>query len=88
VALSRHDRHGRRSTAIQQKITPYLWFDGNAEAAVNFYITILKDPKIVTRSHYGDAGPGPKGSVMAIAFRLEGEQAGILSGSLSLKRNP
>ena len=46
-----------------QKITPFLWFDGNAEEAVNFYASIFKDSKVGKVSRYGDAGPGPKGSV-------------------------
>jgi hypothetical protein len=47
-----------------QKITPFLWYDGQAEEAMNFYISIFKNSKVVTVARYGDAGPGPKGSVM------------------------
>jgi predicted 3-demethylubiquinone-9 3-methyltransferase (glyoxalase superfamily) len=44
-----------------QKITPFLWFDSNAEEAVNFYVSLFDNLKIVSLSRYGDAGPGPKG---------------------------
>ena len=56
-----------------QKITPFLWYDGNAEEAVNFYVSIFKNSKVVSFARYGDAGPGPKGSVMTAAFQLEGQ---------------
>ena len=49
-----------------QKITPFLWFDNNAEEAVNFYTSIFKNSKVGEIRRYGDAGPGPKGSVMTI----------------------
>ena len=49
-----------------QKITPFLWFDSNAEEAVNFYTSIFKNSKVGEIRRYGDAGPGPKGSVMTI----------------------
>src|SRR5260221_381154 len=56
-----------------QKINPFLWFDGKAEEAMNFYVSIFKNSKVVSVSRYGDAGPGPKGSVMVAAFQLEGQ---------------
>jgi predicted 3-demethylubiquinone-9 3-methyltransferase (glyoxalase superfamily) len=62
------------------KITPFLWFDNNAEAAVNFYTSIFKNSKIVTVTRYGDAGPGPKGSVMTMAFELDGLKFTALNG--------
>jgi len=55
-----------------QKIVTFLWFDNQAEEAANFYISIFKNSKIVNVSRYGDAGPGPKGSVMVVVFELEG----------------
>ena len=55
-----------------QKIRPFLWFDGNAEEAADFYSSIFPDSKIVTVTRYGDSGPGPKGSVMTVVFRLHG----------------
>jgi 3-demethylubiquinone-9 3-methyltransferase len=53
-----------------QKITPFLWFDGKAEEAMNFYISIFKNSKIVSVNRYGEAGPGPKGTVMTAKFEL------------------
>lgn len=63
-----------------QKITPFLWFDNNAEEAANFYISIFPNSKILNVSRYGDAGPGPKGSVMTISFELQGQQFTALNG--------
>jgi predicted 3-demethylubiquinone-9 3-methyltransferase (glyoxalase superfamily) len=53
-----------------QKITPFLWFDSQAEEAMNFYISIFRNSKVLTITRYGDAGPGPKGTVMAATFQL------------------
>jgi predicted 3-demethylubiquinone-9 3-methyltransferase (glyoxalase superfamily) len=58
-----------------QKITPFLWFDGQAEEAANFYVSIFKNSKILNIVRYGDAGPGPKGSVMLVNFQLEGQDS-------------
>jgi predicted 3-demethylubiquinone-9 3-methyltransferase (glyoxalase superfamily) len=55
------------------KITPFLWFDTQAEEAARFYISIFKHSKIVNVARYGEAGPGPKGSAMTVAFRLDGQ---------------
>ncbi len=55
-----------------QKITPCLWFDRNAEEAVNHYVSIFANSRIVTVSRYGDAGPLPRGTVLVIIFELEG----------------
>jgi len=63
-----------------QKITPFLWFDNNAEEAVNHYLSIFENSKITKIVRYGDAGPGPKGSVMTIAFQLEGQDFIALNG--------
>ena len=63
-----------------RKITPFLWFDGKAEEAANFYTSIFKNSKIREVRRYGDAGPGPKGSVMAVTFDLEGEEFIALNG--------
>lgn len=59
--------------AQTQRITPCLWFDGQAEEAAHFYVSIFKHAKITAVSHYGDAGPGPKGGVMTIGFELDGQ---------------
>ena len=63
-----------------QKITPFLWFDNNAEQAAQFYTSIFKNSKILNVSRYGDGGPGPKGSVMVVNFQLEGQQFTALNG--------
>jgi predicted 3-demethylubiquinone-9 3-methyltransferase (glyoxalase superfamily) len=63
-----------------QKITPFLWFDGKAEEAVNFYVSIFKNSKVGTITRYGDAGPGPKGPVMIATFQLEGQDFIALNG--------
>ena len=58
-----------------QKITPFLWFDNQAEEAMNFYVSIFKNSKVGNVSRYGDAGPGPKGSVMVASFELDGRSS-------------
>ena len=63
-----------------QKITPFLWFDNQAEEAANFYVSIFKNSKILTVRRYGDSGPGPKGSVMTLTFQLEGQEFYALNG--------
>jgi len=63
-----------------QKITPFLWFNNNAEEAMNFYVAIFKNSKVGTVSRYGDAGPGPKGTVMSATFQLEGQEFMALNG--------
>jgi predicted 3-demethylubiquinone-9 3-methyltransferase (glyoxalase superfamily) len=63
-----------------QKITPFLWFDGQAEEAAKFYVSIFKNSRLGTISYYGDAGPGPKGSVMSVTFQLEGQEFFALNG--------
>jgi predicted 3-demethylubiquinone-9 3-methyltransferase (glyoxalase superfamily) len=71
-----------------QKITPFLWFDGQAEEAVNFYVSIFKNSIVVSMARYGDAGPGPKGSVMTAAFQLEGQNFVALNGGPQYKFTP
>ncbi|MGZ9143338.1 MAG: VOC family protein [Candidatus Binatia bacterium] len=70
-----------------QKITPCLWFDNNAEAAVNHYLSIFKNTKINKILRCGDAGPGPKGSILTIAFQLEGQDFIALNGGPIFKFN-
>jgi len=60
--------------AKMQKITPFLWFDNQAEEAMNFYVSNFKNSKPGRISRYGDAGPGPKGTVMVATFQLEGQE--------------
>lgn len=62
------------------KITPFLWFNNNAEEAMNFYLSIFKNSKVNTIARYGEAGPGPKGSVMTAAFQLDGQNFVALNG--------
>jgi predicted 3-demethylubiquinone-9 3-methyltransferase (glyoxalase superfamily) len=73
---------------MQQKITPFLWFDGKAEEAMNFYVSIFKNSKIVSVSRYGDAGPGPKGTVMTAAFELDGQKFVALNGGPQFTFSP
>ena len=63
-----------------QRITPFLWFDDNAEEAVNFYITVFNNSKINTIVRYGEAGPGQSGSVMTVDFELDGQKFTALNG--------
>jgi len=63
-----------------QKITPFLWFDDNAEEAVAFYTSIFEKSRTVSVSRYGDAGPGPKGRVMVMKFEIEGQEFVALNG--------
>jgi predicted 3-demethylubiquinone-9 3-methyltransferase (glyoxalase superfamily) len=71
-----------------QKITPFLWFDGKAEEAMNFYMSIFKDSKILNTTRYGDAGPGPKGKVMGATFQLHGQEFIALNGGPQFKFTP
>ena len=68
-----------------QKITPFLWFDTQAEEAAKFYVSIFKNSRIVTTTRYGEAGPGPKGSVMTVVFELEGQEFIALNGGPQFK---
>ena len=68
-----------------QKITPFLWFDGQAEAAAKFYTSIFKNSKIGSVTRYGKAGPGPKGTVMTVSFELDGQEFIALNGGPQFK---
>ena len=61
-------------------ITPFLWFNDKAEEAANFYVSIFPNSRILAVSRYGDAGPGPQGSVMTVNFELDGRQFTALNG--------
>ena len=63
-----------------KKITPFLWFDNQAEEAMNFYVSVFKNSKVLGVSRYGDAGPGAKGSVMTASFELNGQEFTALNG--------
>jgi predicted 3-demethylubiquinone-9 3-methyltransferase (glyoxalase superfamily) len=71
-----------------QKITPFLWFDGKAEEAMNFYISIFKNSKVISVSRYGEAGPGPKGSVLGATFELDGQRFFALNGGPEFNFTP
>lgn len=71
--------------ARMQKITPFLWFDDKAEEAMNFYVSIFKNSKCGRISRYGEAGPGPKGTVMVATFQLEGQEFMALNGGPHFK---
>lgn len=69
----------------KQKITTFLWFDNNAEEAVNFYISVFKNSRILETTRYTSAGSGPAGTVMTIAFELDGQQFTALNGGPQFK---
>ncbi len=68
-----------------RRITPFLWFDGNAEEAAHFYTSVFENSKIVSITRYGEGGPGPKGSVMTVGFQLEGQDFIALNGGPHFK---
>src|SRR5882672_2480269 len=76
--------HGRGGHAMQ-KITPFLWFDSNAEDAAKFYASVFPKSKIVTTTRYGPGGPGPAGSVMTVEFELDGQRFVGLNGGPKFK---
>lgn len=72
-----------------QRITPFLWFDNQAEEAARFYVSIFKNSKILNVARYGDAGAAasgrPKGSVMTVTFQLDGQEFTALNGGPEFK---
>jgi len=70
---------------IEQRITPMLWYDNQAEEAANFYVSIFKNSRVTSISRYGDTGPGPKGSVMVAEFELDGQKFTALNGGPQFK---
>jgi predicted 3-demethylubiquinone-9 3-methyltransferase (glyoxalase superfamily) len=71
-----------------QKITPFLWFDGKAEDAMNFYISVFKNSKVVRVTRYGEGGPGPKGTIMSATFQLDGQDFFALNGGPQFTFSP
>jgi predicted 3-demethylubiquinone-9 3-methyltransferase (glyoxalase superfamily) len=63
-----------------QKITPFLWFDGQAEEAAKHYTTIFDNSRVVDVTHYGPGAPGPEGTVMTVEFELDGQTFTALNG--------
>jgi predicted 3-demethylubiquinone-9 3-methyltransferase (glyoxalase superfamily) len=74
-----------RTQPTTQKITTFLWFNNNAEEAVNFYVSVFKNSKVLQTVRYGEVGPGPKGSVMTIDFELDGQKFMALNGGPEFK---
>jgi predicted 3-demethylubiquinone-9 3-methyltransferase (glyoxalase superfamily) len=70
-----------------QRITPFLWFDDQAEEAVELYTSVFRNSRVGTVTRYGKAGPGPEGSVMTVSFELEGLQFTALNGGPEFKFN-
>jgi len=70
---------------MTQQITPFLWFDDNADEAVNFYLSIFKDSRLLDTKRYGETGPGPKGTIMTATFELNGQQFIALNGGPRFK---
>jgi predicted 3-demethylubiquinone-9 3-methyltransferase (glyoxalase superfamily) len=70
---------------MTNKITPFLWFDHQAEEAAKFYTSIFPNSGITVVTHYGEGGPGPKGSVMTIGFELDGQKFTALNGGPHFK---
>jgi predicted 3-demethylubiquinone-9 3-methyltransferase (glyoxalase superfamily) len=73
-------KRDERTRPRTQKITTFLWFDNNAEEAVNFYTSIFKNSKVLNSTRYGEIGPGPKGTIMTIEFELDGQVFTALNG--------
>jgi len=68
-----------------QKITPFLWFDGNAEEAMNFYVSIFKNSQVISVTRYPEGGPGPAGTVITAKFVLDGQEFFALNGGPKFK---
>jgi len=73
---------------MMQKITPFIWFDNQAEEAMNFYVSIFKHSKVLDVSRYGEAGPGEPGSVMVANFQIEGQEFSAINGGPHFKLTP
>jgi predicted 3-demethylubiquinone-9 3-methyltransferase (glyoxalase superfamily) len=70
----------RQKGETMPRISPFLWFDDQAEQAANFYVSVFRNSRILATSRYGEAGPGPKGSVMTVTFELDGQRFVALNG--------
>src|SRR4051812_16499335 len=73
---------------MPQKISTCLWFNGKAEEAAKFYVSVFKRSKVASISRYGDTGPGKKGDAMMVVFRLEGQEFMILNGGPGFQHSP
>jgi predicted 3-demethylubiquinone-9 3-methyltransferase (glyoxalase superfamily) len=89
AALARQDQspfdRGARSMPAKQKIKTFLWFDNNAEEAMNFYVSIFRNSRIVEVVRIGDARPGATGSIVSGTFELEGQRFMALNGGPHFK---
>jgi predicted 3-demethylubiquinone-9 3-methyltransferase (glyoxalase superfamily) len=74
-----------QNKSIMKNITPFLWFDNEAEEAMNFYISVFPDSKVLSVTHYGAANPGQEGSVMTANFEINGQQFTALNGGPQYK---
>jgi predicted 3-demethylubiquinone-9 3-methyltransferase (glyoxalase superfamily) len=77
--------HGEERNLIKQKITPFLWFDSQAEEAARFYTSIFEHSEIGSIARYGEQGPGPEGTAMTVSFRLDGQEFMALNGGPQFK---
>src|ERR1051326_4021966 len=89
----RHDSAGRfeakrRDARRMPKITPFLWFDGRAEEAAQFYTSIFKNSRIQAVARYQEGSPGPAGAVMTVDFELDGQKFTVLNGGPLFKFTP
>lgn len=71
-----------------QKIATCLWFEDNAEEAALFYTTLFSNSRIVSNMRYTEAGPGPKGDVLAVTFELDGQEFFALNGGTVMQHSP
>ena len=71
----------------KQKITPFLWFDNNAEEAIDFYTSVFKNGKIGNKSYWGEGGPVAKGTLMGATFEIEGQEFMVLNAGPVFKFN-
>jgi predicted 3-demethylubiquinone-9 3-methyltransferase (glyoxalase superfamily) len=71
-----------------QKISPCLWFEGNAEEAIDYYLRVFKDARVIETLHHTDASPGPRGSVLAVTIELKGSEIMVLNGGSEFKFTP
>ena len=85
MATTTATSRSERAHATPQKISTFLWFDKNAEEAVNFYTSVFKNSKILNTTQYGDSGAGPKGTVMTVDFELDGQRFTALNGGPNFK---
>jgi predicted 3-demethylubiquinone-9 3-methyltransferase (glyoxalase superfamily) len=71
-----------------QKISPFLWFDDQAEEATNFYVSLFKNSKVLNVSRYSEVGPGPAGTIMTVGFQLDGQDFAALNGGPEFNFTP